>query len=276
MVLYCQSEFTTKSVLSKNAAFYHPLYDQKLVNGLWIGEVYNPKGLTLNLTDGPGLFSMYDTSNSNLYQRFKGKTVNGIWDGYIYYHEQTKEGNLFLEGEFKGGLPHGKIICCLDDNRFLAGTFHYGYSYNKISLYKTPEPVSLFCNGFDFLKFIKNDSSQLINCARETSLDDPLYACAIIISRLASFSEKHPSIDKFLECMRLNEVEPLLQSPEYSKAGADVIQFIMNNQFWKDFSLEEIQELCKVKLKDNHYENLSESLQFVSFLSCLMEECRKW
>ncbi len=271
-----QHEVTNKSIPTHLASFYHPFFDNKLVSGQWIGDVYIPTGLDVNLTNGTGTFALLDPKSNEILLKFKGNTINGIWDGYIYYLEKSKRGNLFIEGNFKGGLPNGKIICKLNNGTYFAGTFQFGKSFEKISLVKNNEVISTYCNGFDFMQYMKKDIAQLQKCKRETTLDDPLYGAAIIISSIATMSDKHTKIDKFMECVMLNDVEIFVKNPDFALVGAEAIKSVLKNPMWKDHSLDEIQDQLKQALIESQFEHLSKSIEFISFLGCLLEESRKW
>ena len=272
---FSQHDLTNKTIPTKSASFYHPFFDNKLVSGQWIGDVYTPTGQEMKLTNGSGTFALFDPKSNEILFKFKGNTLNGIWDGYIYYLEKSKRGNLYIEGEFKSGLPNGKVICKLMNGSYFAGTFQFGKSYDKISFLKNGEALSSYCNGFDFMQYLKNDTSQFQKCKRESNLNDPLYGAAIILSNIAAVSDKHASIEKFLECVRLNDVEIFIKNPDFSLAGSEAIKSVINNTLWKNESLEEIQERLKQALLEQKYENLSKSIEFISFLSCLIEESRK-
>lgn len=275
-LVFCQHDVMIKSIPTKFASFYHPLFENKLVSGQWIGDVYTPKGLDINLINGSGTFVLMDPNTKEVLFKFKGNADHGIWNGYMYYLEKSKRGNLFVEGNFKSGLLHGKVICKLIDGSYFAGTFHFGESNDKISLRKNNELLSTYCSGFNFMQFLKNESSQWQKCKRETTLDDPLYGAAIIISNIATLADKHTSIDKFMECVRLNDVEIFIKNPDFAMVGAEAIKSILKNPFWKDLSQEEIQFHLKHAVIENKYENLSKSFEYLSFLGCVIEESRKW
>jgi hypothetical protein len=274
--LFGQKQFTAKAIPAKAASFYHPFFENILVSGQWIGEVYTPSGMELNLTNGSGTFAQFDPSSNECNFKFKGNTTNGIWNGYIYYMEKTKKGNLFIEGEFKDGLPNGKMICRLSDGNYIAGTFMAGKSFEKVSLQKDKQAKSAYCNGFDFIQFLKNDASQLSKFTRETEVDDPLYGAAILLSNIATVSDKHSTIDQFLECAKLSQAVKLINNPEFAMAGADAVKAVFGNPLWKDKTIEDLQDQLKEYLVLRNYENLAQSDEFISFLGCQIEESRRW
>jgi hypothetical protein len=272
----CQNQTTPKSIPTKSASFYNPFLNNKLVSGQWIGDVYTPSGSEVKLTNGTGTFSIFNSQKNEFNLKFKGNTVNGIWDGYIYYMEKSNKGSLFIEGNFKSGLPHGQVICRFNDGNYFAGTFQFGKAYERISFSRNDEAISTFCEGFDLMQYINKDTSQFRHCKREMALNDPLYGAAIMISNIAEVSDKHVSIEKFLECVKLNDVEIFIKNPDFALAGAEAIKKVIKNPLWKNHSLEEIQEELLQAIVELKYENLSRSIEFISFLACVIEESRKW
>jgi hypothetical protein len=271
---YGQHDFTKKSIPIQEASFYHPFLDNKLVSGQWIGNVFTPEGLQMQLTNGSGIFTLRDPQSDEVVLKFKGNTTNGIWDGYVYYFEKSSQGSFYIEGDFKSGMPNGKVICKLNDDSYIAGTFLEGKSFEKISVRKKNEATSTYCNGFDFMKYLKEDTAQLEKCKREVPLDDALYGAAIIMSHIASVSDQHTSIDKFMECMRLNEMEHFVKNPEYAEIAGKAIKGLMIRENWKRISLEDIQEQLKQTFIQKHYEHLASSEGYISFIGCLIEESR--
>lgn len=271
---YGQHDFTKKSIPIQVASFYHPFFDNKLVSGQWIGEVFTPSGLQVQLTNGSGTFALRDSISNEVVLKFKGNTTNGIWDGYVYYFEKSTQGNFYIEGYFKSGLPNGKVICKLNDENYIAGTFDKGKSFEKISVRRKDAVMSTYCNGFDFMLYLKNDTAQFDKCKRTVPLDDPLYGAAIFLSQIASVSDKHAGIEKFMECMKLNEVELFVRNSDFAEIASDAIKEIMMSENWKNKTLEDIQEQLKLTFVKKHYENLANSEGFISFLGCLIEESR--
>lgn len=245
--------------------------------GTWSGEIifigYDP------YAHGYGTFKVVNPKNPNQWYRYVGNLKEGNMHGYGAYYEHHPNSSCLIEGEFKDGHLHGKCVVKTSSGSYIAGNFRYGKLYGKGALKASgTKLLKLDCNGLDLGRSMR--TGVVLNdfpCTREyDSGGDLLIGAAMVISALAILSDNHTTIGDFLNCATQFGVSNVIKNPVYAGAASEAINSLYNNNkySWANMSSNSIQNILSDELKSSGHTHLSNSISFLSYLQCLLEDSK--
>jgi hypothetical protein len=133
------------------------------------------------------------------------------------------------------------------------------------------------CNGLDLIKLINSQySSGSIPCEKINKSSDILIGAAILISAFYLTTEKHSSLNDILNCASQYGVSELAGNPVYAAAASEAINSLFNKKkySWENMAEGTIQNFLQEELKNKGYGSLSNSVSFLTYLSCLVEDAK--
>ncbi len=259
--------------IAQKGLFFSP--DGDRYYGDWSGEINYVDGKPY--VNGEGTFKAVNAQNTNQWFRYTGKTKNGYPNGYGSYFEHIN-GTGLIEGEFYNGKLHGRCIIKTSSGTYISGNFKYGKLYGKGAI-KSPESklMEIECDGFDLSKMMSTGIiPREFPCTKEYDNSNILIGAAMVISSLAVLFDEHTSISDFINCASQYGVTSIVGNPIYAGAASEAINSLYSSKgySWVNMSQNSIENYLSAELKENGYSNLSNSIDFVSYVGCILSDSK--
>jgi hypothetical protein len=247
-----------------------------MANQLWAGDwsgytTTNSQNITV--ANGYGKWEYYN--KGRLLFSLTGNATYGQFNGYVVLYIYSDIGTEFFEGYVSDGVPHGKIIINDSKNRIFSTSFYYGNMNDKLRAnipgYRT---ASFECGQISLKELLSADVMNY--CKIENNFNDELFGFATIISAIITLTDDHLTMNDFTNCLLQNYASELIGDPIKAAVASEAINsYLTNNSYsWKTASESAATNYLSKYLNDNGYKSLSNSINFVSSLNCIISKSK--